>query len=191
MNPQLPKLEEMTDILDIKGIQVWNWTYYWLALGIVLGAVLLYFIWRLWRRRSGRAHPGRKLRPIERALQRLEELTQLGFLEGGRVRLFYFNLSEIFRNFLEEELHIKATEATLEELKPLLKDCPDFTQQEISQANWFLEISDMAKFARYVPPKDDIIQSVKTCRVLMESLARRREGPGAPEAGSTEPAIAS
>jgi hypothetical protein len=170
----LPKLEEMTDILDIKGIQIWDWTYYWVALGILLALLLGYFGWHLWRRRSGRALGTKPLRPIERALQRLEELTQRGFLEGGRVRLFFFNLSEIFRDFLEEELGMKASEATLEELKPLIKACPDFTQEEIVQANWFLELSDMAKFARYVPPKEDIIQSVKTCRTLMEALARRR-----------------
>jgi hypothetical protein len=173
----LPKLEDMTDILDIRGIQVWDWTYYWIALGALLVLLFLYLGWRLWRLRSGRAALARQLRPIERALQRLDELTQQGFLEGGRVRLFYFNLSEIFRDFLEEELKIKASEATQEELKPLLKNCSDFTQQEIGQANWFLEISDMAKFARFVPPKEDIIQSVKMCRLLMESLARRREIP--------------
>jgi hypothetical protein len=155
----------------------------------VAAAILLYFMWRLWRLRAGRAKPSRLLTPIERALQRLEELTQLGFLEGGRVRLFYFNLSEIFRDFLEEELAIKASEATLEELKPLLKNSPEFTQQEIGEANWFLELSDMAKFARYVPPKEDIIQSVKTCRVLMEALARRRETSSTPN--PTEQAIAS
>jgi hypothetical protein len=175
MDHSLPKLEEMTDILDIKGVQVWDWTYYWLALGLLLALGLIYVVWRLWRRRSRRAVGTSPLRPIERALQRLDELTQQGYLEGGRVRLFYFHLSEIFRNYLEEELQIKANEATLEELKPLLKGCPDFTQEEIIQANWFLELCDMAKFARHVPPKEDIIRSVKTCRVLIEALARRRE----------------
>jgi hypothetical protein len=164
----------MTDILDIKGIQVWDWSYYWISLGVLLFLGLACLLYRLWRRRSGLGLAARPLRPIERALQRLDELTQQGFLEAGRVRLFYFHLSELFRNFLEEELRIKANEATLEELKPLLKGCSDFTQEEIGRANWFLEVSDMAKFARYVPPKEDIIQSVKTCRVLMEALARRR-----------------
>lgn len=175
MNPSLPKLEEMTDILDIKGIQVWDLSYYWISLAVILSLGLGYLIYRLWRRRSRHASQTRPLRPIERALQRMDELTQQGFLEAGRIRLFYFHLSELFRNFLEEELRIKANEATLEELKPLLKECADFTQEEIGRANWFLEISDMAKFARYVPPKEDIILSVKTCRVLMEALARRRE----------------
>lgn len=183
MKSPLPKLEEMTDILDIKGIEVWNWKYYWLALGVAAAVVLAFLFWKIWRRYFKKPRSSdRDLSPIERALRRLDELTQQGYLEGGRVRLFYFNLSEIFRDYLEEGIQIKANEATLEELKPLLKSISDFTQDEISEATWLLETSDMAKFARYVPPKEDIVKSVKVCRLLMESLARRREKPAGEEA---------
>ncbi len=95
-------------------------------------------------------------------------------VEGGQVRRFYFQLSDLFREFVEHELRLKAQEATLEELRPMFRDSLDLNNEEKREANWLLEMADLAKFARYVPPKEDIVQSVKVCRVWMTRLAERR-----------------
>ena len=176
MDKKLPKLEEMKDILDLKGIHLWDLTWLWVSLAVlcvgVLGLITYHFIKKY---REKQRPPGPPPTPIEKALGRLQELVNRGLVEAGKIRLFYFHFSEIFRDFLEEELGMMAHEATLEELKPLLKECQDFTQEEIKEAVWFLELSDMAKFARHVPPKEDMVKSVKTCRLLMSTLARRRQ----------------
>jgi hypothetical protein len=176
MPQTLPKLEEMRDILDIKGIKVWDLNWVGVLLLIVLAAVLFWWIMHFLKKKKLSMAEGALFKtPVEQALERLNDLVERGLIESGRVRQFYFSISEIFRDFLEAELHVPAAEATLEELKVLLKDISDFTQDEIKEAVWFLEICEMAKFAKYIPERDEIIRSVKTARVLMTTLARRRE----------------
>lgn len=176
MPNKFPKIEEMKDILDIQGIQIWNLTWVWVLLFFLLVTFVVGLIFYLYQKnKHTKKTPKRILTPIEEALERLQALVNRGLIESGQVRLFYFSLSEIFRHFLERELPIQAEEATLEELKPLLKSFPDFTQEELKEIYWLLELSDLAKFARWVPSKDEIIRSVKTCRVMMATLARRRE----------------
>jgi len=97
------------------------------------------------------------------------------FLESGQVRRFYFGLSDIFREFIEREIGIMALETTLEELKPALKNSPALEPEEIRQACWFLDLSEMAKFAQYVPPREEIVESVKIVRLWITKVATRRE----------------
>jgi len=176
MNSSLPKLEEMTDILDLKGMAIWDLSWLLILIGLILFFLIVGVVYYFYQARKNKLNnKAKKLNPIEEALERLNQLVLKKYIESGQIRPFYFILSEIFRHFLERELHIQAEEATQEELRPLLKKCPDLTQDEIKEALWLLEISDMAKFAKWVPPKDEIIKSVKTCRILMTTLARRRE----------------
>lgn len=178
MSRPLPKLEEMKDILDLKGIQIWDYTlWFWVLGGLLLLTIILSLTYFWLKRRLRQKETAPPPTPIQRALTQLEDLLKSDLLNTGNVRGFYFLLSEIFRNFLEEEIKILANEATLEELKPLLKNCPDFTQDELAEAFWFLEISDMAKFAKFHPENPEISKSVQSCRSLMETLARRRALP--------------
>ena len=185
----LPKLEEMKDILDLKDIVVWDFTlWFWILGGLFLLSVFLFILYFWLKRRLSRKETGPPPTPLEKALAQLVRLTESDLLATENIRGFYFLLSEIFRNFLEEEIEISANEATLEELKPLLKTCPDFTQDELGEAFWFLEISDMAKFAKLRPEKHEISKSIHVCRSLMETLARRRVLPSSEGEGIPPPA---
>lgn len=176
MDIPLPKIEEMNDILDLKDMEIWDLTWLFAVLITMACLLILWGIYTLWNRRWRKRVSAEEIKsPIDHALDRLNELVGRGLLEAGKVRAFYFTLSEIFRDYLEDELKISANEATLEELKPLLKKISEFTQEESREAYWLLETSDMAKFAKWVPPKEDIVRSVKICRVLMTNLARRLE----------------
>ncbi|HEX5035304.1 MAG TPA: hypothetical protein VFW62_12565, partial [bacterium] len=120
MAKPLPKLEEMQDILDLKDIQAWDLRWIW-GIAISLGLILAFFLARaLWRRyrRPAAEDTGPPLSPEQRALKKLEELVHSRLVESGQVRRFYFNLSDLFREFIEGELEIPACEATLEELRP-------------------------------------------------------------------------
>ncbi len=175
MRNPLPKLEEMTDILDLKDLIPWDLRWLW-ALLISLGAiavVLLFLSW--WRRRGRRPPPPEQAKtPLEAAILKLEELVNSRLIESGQVRRFYFGVSDLFREFIEKELGIAACEETLEELKIQLKKSSEIQPQEYQEAMWLLDLADMAKFAKFVPVKDEIIKSVKVCRVWMVQVAERR-----------------
>jgi hypothetical protein len=172
----LPKLEEMTDILDLKDMRIWNLTWAWILLVsivVILLAFLLYAWWK--KRRAGKVPALPPKTPLQVALEGLDELVNSRLAETGQIRRFYFKLSDIFREFIENELHLMALETTLEELRPKLKKCPDLEGEEANEALWLLELADLAKFAKFVPDREDLVKSVKVCRLWVSALAQRRE----------------
>ena len=113
--------------------------------------------------------------PLQTALKKLDELVNSRLAESGQVRRFYFSLSDLFREFVERELEIPACEATLEELRPKLKASPWLSPDEIRESIGLLELADLAKFAQYVPPREELISSVKLARVWMTRIAEHRQ----------------
>lgn len=173
-NP-LPKLEEMTDILDIRGVPALELLWVWILAGSILLSLLGYLLYRWWQARKIRPAFRAPKTPLQTALEKLDELVNSRLIESGQIRRFYFSLSDIFREFIEREIGIKACEATLEELRPELKCSEQLEAGEVEQAIWFLELAELAKFARFTPSREDIIKSVRICRVWMTQLASRRE----------------
>jgi len=173
MNSTLPQLNQMTDILDIKGVGGVDLLWVWVLGFSLLASVLGFTIYHFWKYRKQRKPPVAPKTPLEIALGKLNDLVNSRMLENGQIRRFYFGLSDIFREFIEKEVKITAQEATLEELRPMIRDCRELKPEEKSDALWLLELADMAKFAQYAPPKDDIIRSVKTARIWMSRVAER------------------
>lgn len=175
MNKTLPTLEQMTDILDIKGVPGVDLLWVWVLAGSLLASALGYLIFYLWKRYRERYRgAGPVQSPLEIALQKLDDLVTSRLVESGQVRRFYFSLSDLFREFIEREMALKAQEATLEELRGMLKEAPDVRAEERKDAIWLLELADMAKFAKFIPSRDEIIRSVKVCRLWMIGVAERR-----------------
>ena len=175
MPTPLPQLDQMTDILDLKDIHAWDVRWIW-ALGLLLLAAALFPILRSWLRRP-KGPRGEKiipLTPLQAALKKLEELTNSRLVESGQSRRFYFGLSDLFREFIEGELGIPACEATLEELRPKLRACVDLQPEQVRDAVWLLELADMAKFAKFVPSREDIVKSVKVCRDWVTQVAEAK-----------------
>ncbi|MCP5468805.1 MAG: hypothetical protein H7A32_06010 [Deltaproteobacteria bacterium] len=168
----LPSVDQMQDILDIKGVGFWDlsWLFWLVAIGlsivlILLVVFLIYFFFI--KKKSPQAIV---LTPLQRAYLSLEELEKSQQASKLSVRDFYFRLSEIFRTFLEEELHIMAVEATDEELKRNL-NVIERGQQNESGLNWLIEVNALAKYAKYEPNSEEIQKSLATCRDLINDFA--------------------
>jgi len=118
-----------------------------------LGALLTFFIVRKLRGRP--AHrPGPPPRPAhEIALERLDRLGALGFLENADNRPFYFAVSEVIRDYLGGRYGFDSLEMTTDELIGELarhtgRDLASFTLGEIQ--GW-LSACDLVKFAKISP----------------------------------------
>jgi len=176
MATPLPQVEQMTDILDLKDIHAWDlrWVY---ALAASFLLILVFLLIRsLWKRpRKAKEASKIPLTPLEAALKKLDDLVQSRLVESGQTRRFYFGLSDLFREFIERELEIPACEATLEELRPKLRTCPWLNPDQAREANNILELADMAKFAQFVPPRDEIVGSVKRVRAWVTQTAEARQ----------------
>ncbi len=172
----MPQVEQMTDILDLKDIHAWDlrWIY---ALAASFLLILIFLVIRsiLKRPRKAKEGPKVQLTPLQAALKKLDELVQSRLIESGQTRRFYFGLSDLFREFIERELEIPACEATLEELRPKLRTSPWLTPDQVREAISILELADMAKFAQFVPPRDEIVASIKRVRAWVTQIAETRQ----------------
>ena len=176
MATPLPQLDQMTDILDLKDIQPWDVRWVWALLASLAAIALFLLIRSIWRRpRQAKAEAGVPLTPLQAALKKLDELVNSRLAESGQVRRFYFSLSDLFREFIEREMEIPACEATLEELRPKLKVSPWLNPDQIREAIGLLELADLAKFAQYVPPREEIVRSVKSCRAWVTQVAEQHQ----------------
>ncbi len=110
------------------------------------------YIW-IWLKKTGRLPSRvdipRKTPPLIIALGKLEKLN-VDDLSSANVRTFYFELSQIIREFLEHEYFIRVLEMTTEEIREVL---PHFKGKIEWEKNlmYLLERADKVKFAKDVP----------------------------------------
>jgi len=118
---------------------------------LVAGGIFFY-----WRKKK-RAKDVQPPRPAhELALEDLEALKKKNLIEKGQVRLHYFELSEIFRRYLERRFFFPAVESTTEEIINEFRKRKILNQQTRSIAQKFLENTDWIKFAKHNPSSEEI-----------------------------------
>jgi len=141
-----------SDIKDIKPIADIKapWLHYlWKALGVLCLLALAYFIWKNWRKRSDpKEAPSTILTAEQKALKELKELEDRGLVKLGRIRDHFFELSEIFRRYLENRYRFPAQEWTTEEIVSHFKNFSAMNEKQKLQARNILTESDKVKFAK-------------------------------------------
>lgn len=149
-------------IHDIKPLEDYPlpWmNYFWKTLGVLALSGLFYFLWRKWRSRSASltlpsSTPG--LTAEQLAFKELEELKNKGWLQLGRIQDHSFELSEIFRRYLENRYQFPAREWTTEEIAAHFKHFPSLSKSLKLQARSILTQTDRVKFAREEQTEDEM-----------------------------------
>ena len=112
---------------------------------------LFYYFWRRWKSRpSASTNPTitPDLTPEQLAYKALEALRVKGWLQIGRTQDHFFELSEIFRQYLENRYQFPAREWTTEEITAHFKHFPDLSENLKRQAKTILTQTDRVKFAK-------------------------------------------
>lgn len=146
------------------------------VLGLLLAAAALR--WWLKRRRRHRETAALREPPDLWATREIQRLEAQRSFEKGRVKEFYFRLSEILRRYLEAIRGFPAAESTVEEIARYVQDEPD------RQLLTLLRQADLVKFADAAPTaaqKDDEVQA---------ALAYVRATAPAPEPAGAAPQAA-
>ncbi len=100
------------------------------------------------------------------ALKKMDELWSKDYIEKGLIKEFYLELSEIVRWYLSVIYKINALELTSEELFYKLKSIVD--KKYNLKLKTFLDNSDLAKFAKYVPEKKQLEVDFNLAKELIE-----------------------
>ncbi len=137
------------------GILDWlrdNW--HWILLAIVaIAAAIAAFIYL--RKRPRKAAVPLSPKPSEsedaRALRRLNELKNRSLWQTGEVKLYYSELTDILREYLEARFGIQTMEKTTAEIFTSMRQIKNISQDNKAELRQILEVADLVKFAKGSP----------------------------------------
>lgn len=143
---------------------------------------LLYWLFKRWRRGyrnkaiAAEEYSHASVEPPHLiALRRLEDLRREQFLEKGEFKLFYDKLSEIAREYLENRFQIRALEMTTEEFLISLGRMDFLSAAQQKNLAEFLQYSDLVKFAKHLPVKDEGDKALTIIHGLIEETKEEAE----------------
>ncbi len=160
------------DIRDIKPPVSFPVNYVFLIilvsiLSLIICVFLGGYIYRRLREKKSLSMPPRKT-PSEIAYEALENLKARDLPATGKVREYYFELSNIVRRYIEDKFSIKAPEMTTEEFLSSLKESDTLSDSHKNLLKDFLNLCDIVKFARYGPDKKEIDQSFNAAKKIVD-----------------------
>jgi hypothetical protein len=155
LNVHTVLLEEGSELKDIKQPMTapigWSDIWPWL-LGILILGIFIYIIKRyiLNKKKSPKTIKPRIIIPADViALKQLSELENAKVWQGGKIKKYHSELSEIVRRYTEERFQFIALELTTAEIIEVLKNKLDANQ--IDNLRTLLQRADLAKFAKSKP----------------------------------------
>ncbi len=179
---EAPELKDIKPPLDIP----FNYRFWGMvAAAVLIFGILLYLAYRLWKRKQEKGYvftPPPPAPPAhEVALNALQELFSSDLLEREQFKEFFSRLSEIIRAYLEGRYFIAALEETtteiMQEIQAHLAD-----ESLRKQLQEILTTSDLIKFARYIPAKEEIerlkelsVDFVQKTKIIYEAEPDHKE----------------
>jgi hypothetical protein len=136
-----------------------DYVFLFSMLAVVILLVLAgYFGYILYKRRKEKGFLFRAPEPPrpahEVALQAIDLLLKRNLLEQGAHKEFYSELSEIIRRYIEGRYFVPALEETSYEILQEIRE-QDIADELVRLLDEFLTISDLVKFARYIPDQQE------------------------------------
>ena len=141
-----------------------------LVVGAIAGAVVgAYAAYRALRRRALRPSP--PVLPEIWALRALEELAGEDWFAGGRMREYYYRVTEIIRSYVERKFGLAAPEMTTEEFLATLARDQGALPYDAGRLRDFLEACDFVKYAAFQPRRADAEDVLATARAFVHATA--------------------
>lgn len=160
--------QKMYDIKDIAKADrpIGTWWIYLLVL-IAIG-VAGYFIYKFIKKRQSEPKAEEVIykSPIEKATTLLQQLEGKELWQKGEIKHYYSELTDIARNYIEEEIHIPAMESTTSELIEALRRAAKqqklkLSNETVENLEKVLKQADLVKFAKVKPLDFEIEEDKK------------------------------
>ena len=160
--------QKMYDIKDIAQVEspIGTWWIYILILLAI--AVVGYFIYQFIKKRQNKPKVEEIVfkSPIEKATTLLQQLEVKELWQKGEIKHYYSELTDIARNYIEEEIHIPAMESTTSELIEGLRKAAKqhklkLSNETVENLEKVLKQADLVKFAKIKPLDYEIEEDKK------------------------------
>jgi hypothetical protein len=159
--------QKMYDVKDIAKVETFsNWWKYLLVILLLIGIAALAY----WLIKKYQSRPQEEeiiyTSPIEKATSLLQKLESKELWQKGEVKSYYSELTNIARNYIEEEIEIPAMESTTSELIAGLRRVANQKKLKLSAATlenleMVLMQADLVKFAKVKPLDFEIEEDKK------------------------------
>jgi hypothetical protein len=161
----------------------------WGLLGVAVGALVAWLVYR-WRRRPRPVAPPPPPRPPwEVALERLDEARHAGLLETRRFSDFFDRVNDAIREYLGARFGFDGLESTTDETLASLRRIPRF-DLPLPEIAAFLQECDLVKFADMTPTLEECEKALAQAERMVRTttpLSRRAEPAPAPAAAAAPP----
>ncbi|RUT80149.1 hypothetical protein [Ancylomarina longa] len=142
----------------------------WLLGGIVFIALIILLIWYLRFRKKNQPLFATS-KPIEPAhviaLRKLDEIKQDKLWQTGKIKLYYSELTDTLRIYLDERFDLSTQESTTDEIMQAV-DNVEVNNEWHTNLKEILERADLAKFAKFQPLPDENERSLKFAYKIVE-----------------------
>lgn len=154
----LEEAGEESEIRDIKGpFSLQGWTYFYIIFAILAAITVIVLVALLLRRRKKKEEIPTPLQPAhEIAYIALRDLMKKDYLRAGKIKEYYFELSNIIRRYIENRFQLRAPEMTTEEFLFTIRDSEILSFEQKGLMREFLLHCDIVKFANYHPDEKEV-----------------------------------
>ena len=166
---------------DLKGVMnppfvLWDyiWWFFWLqvATTLIVVGTLIYLHYRKHRKQKVAAdqpiEPKKLLPAHVTALQALQELAEKKLWQSGQSKLYYTELTEILRRYIEERYKVSAMESTTDQILEELLELTMSQKSSYNNLKEVLQLADLVKFAKYEPVQDENQMAFMNSRLFVE-----------------------
>ena len=161
----------LKDIKTIRGVEVLNPVWYWVAGAVlILGLTLLgYWLYRRSKKNKKVVTPTSNLSPYEEAMQELASLKQFDLTSTKELQQFHIKLIDTLRRYLSRKENIDYLNKTTGDI--LLAVNNSYRDKDIvTKAAAALRFSDAVKYAKYQPPASDSKANQQTIKETIDLI---------------------
>jgi hypothetical protein len=161
---------EIGGIRDIKGpVSLFSMLYVYIILAVIAVLILIAAIVLFLKKRNKSKVIAVPPRPAhEIAYEAFERLLRRDYLKTGKVQEYYFDLSNIVRQYIENRFQLRAPEMTTDEFLATLKNAEVLNSEQKGLMKEFLSHCDMVKFAKYLPDEKETGSSYESAKKFIE-----------------------
>jgi hypothetical protein len=146
----------------------------WILLAVAGGIVAILLLRRFIKRKARKVKEPPPKPPYEEACDALAALDAEDLIAKGMIREYVFNLSDIFKRYIERRFDVNAAEFTTEELLDWIA-ASRLEKSERVMAEWFFSTTDPVKFAKWLPDTDTVARFGTDVRKFLEMTKPRPE----------------
>lgn len=151
-----------------------NWE--WVAGGVGVAALLALVLYLIFRKRPMEIEDNKEpdIPYYIRFRTALDELEERRLWQQNKVKLYYIELTDILRGYLEERYQVNALEFTTNQLMASLSftEMPADKRERLKN---LLELADMVKFAKAHPIGEENEMALRTAQEILDSTRDRSD----------------